>query len=402
MESDLVADLSADLDEFVRDVFQYLIFDSQREWAGTYLRGLMMTGLKRKSVQPMAAALGVPEQNLGHFVGVAGWEARQVAVWLAARAIRVVDPQVWVLDDHPFLRSGAKIVCAQKQYAGNGLPRLCQVGVCWHAVSPRGSTPLYWRLFMPEAWADDPQRRRAAHIPQGLSHQTKPELALEALDDLASVGLRPPVAVADSLYGQNVSFRQGLSDRGVPWLVAIPGHTALLSATGEPVTAWARESEQENAYTVAGRIRCHARRFRYRKPAHGHKARYGWFAAVRVHAAGTATRRAAAAGRDGGHLSEYTLLVQWRTKHPTDPDHADAYRIWLTDLPPDTPLSALVRYTTSRWEIETDYKDMNQNLGLGQYEGRTWPGFHHHTILVAAAHLYCLEQRLNPKAPATA
>jgi len=218
----VVADLSADLDEFVRDVFRYLIYDGQRRWAQVYLRGLMLPGLKRKSVQPMAAALGVPEQNLGHFVGVAVWDWREVTARLAARAVKMLAPTAWVLDDHPFLRAGRRISCAKKQYAGNGPPRLCQVGVSWHALSPRGSTPVDWRLFMPEDWADDPVRRAAARIPGDLVHRTKPELALEMLDELAAFGLRPPLTLADSLYGQNVSFRQGLEDRHIRWLLAIP------------------------------------------------------------------------------------------------------------------------------------------------------------------------------------
>ncbi|PNE42861.1 IS701 family transposase [Streptomyces noursei] len=397
----MTAELSADLGEFVQDVFKYLVFDSQRVWAGTYLRGLMLTGLKRKSVQPMAAALGVPEQNLGHFVGVSSWDAWEVTPRLAARTVRVLEPTVWVLDDHPFLRTGPKIVCAKKQYAGNGPVKLCQVGVSWHAVSSKGSSPLAWRLFMPEAWAQDPARRAVARIPPHLEHRTKPELALEMLDEVAVAGLHPPLVLADSLYGQNVAFRQGLSDRGIPWLLAIPGNTTLLPADGKPVTAWAREDAQITAYEIACSVRYRARRFRYREPTHGHRARYGWFTAVRVHVAGTTTRKAAAAGRNGGHLPELTLLVQWKHKRATNADHAEAFRIWLTDLPTDTPLRVLVRRATSRWEIETDYKDMNQHLGLGHYEGRTWPGFHHHVTLVSAAHLFCLEQRLNPKAPAT-
>ena len=110
------------------------------------------------------------------------------------------------------------------------------------------------------------------------------------LDDLAGAGLRPPLVLADSLYGQNVAFRHGLSDRGIPWMLAIPGNTTLLPSDGKPVTAWAREDGQAN-YQVARSVRYRARRFRYREPAHGHRARYGWFAAVRVHAAGTTTRK---------------------------------------------------------------------------------------------------------------
>lgn len=297
----------------MRDVFKYLIFDSRRVWAGTYLRGLMMKGLKRKSVQPMAEALGVPGRILGHFVGVSTWDHREwdhreVTACLAARVVRVLGPRAWVLDDHPFLRTGPKIACAIKPYAGNGPRQLCQVGVSLHAVSPRA------RLFMTEAWADDPERRGRARLPPELEHRTKPQLALEMLDELAAGGLRPPAVLADSLYGQNVAFQRGLSDRGIPRLLAVLGNTTLLPTGDGPASAWSREDERENAHATARRIRYRAHRFRYREPDRGHKARYGWFAAVRVHVAGTTTRRAAAAGRGSGHLPEHTLLVQWRHK----------------------------------------------------------------------------------------
>ncbi|WP_180989980.1 transposase [Streptomyces noursei] len=97
----------------------------------------------------------------------------------------------------------------------------------WHAVSSRGSSPLAWRLFMPRAWAEDPARRIVARVPPGLEHRTKPELALEMLDELAAAGLHPPLVLADSLYGQNVAFRHGLTDRGIPWLLAVPGITTV-------------------------------------------------------------------------------------------------------------------------------------------------------------------------------
>ncbi|WP_180989979.1 transposase [Streptomyces noursei] len=90
----MTAELSADLGEFVQDVFKYVALSSQKVWAGVYLRGLMLTGLKRTSVQPMAAALGVPEQSLGHFVGVSSWDWGEVTVRLASRTVRVVDPDV--------------------------------------------------------------------------------------------------------------------------------------------------------------------------------------------------------------------------------------------------------------------------------------------------------------------
>jgi SRSO17 transposase len=108
---------------------------------------------------------------------------------------------------------------------------------------------------MPEAWADDIHRRAAARIPADRKHGTKSALALDMLDSLSALGLGPPLALADSLYGQNVSCRQGLEDRHVLWLLAIPGQATLIPATGTPVTAWARDDEQINAYAVARGIR---------------------------------------------------------------------------------------------------------------------------------------------------
>jgi len=217
----------------VRDVFGYLIYDGQRRWAQVYLRGLMLPGLRRKSVQPMAAALGVPEQNLGHFAGVAGWDWHEVTARLAARDQDPLDDVVGSRRP-PVSTFGKTHRVREEAVRGQRPPKLCQIGVSWHAVSPRGSAPLDWRLFVPEAWADDPVRRERARIPVTLAHRTKPALALEMLDELAGLGLRPPLALADSLYGQNVAFRQGLEDSHVPWLLAIPGQTTLISAAGPP------------------------------------------------------------------------------------------------------------------------------------------------------------------------
>jgi SRSO17 transposase len=118
--------------------------------------------------------------------------------------------------------------------------------------------------------------------------------------------------------------------------------------------------------------------------------------AVPVHIAGI-IERGHVANTDSRLLPERTLLIQWRHKHD-----AEVFRSWITDLPADTPLSVLVKHASSRWHIETDYREMEQALGLGDYEGRTYAGFHHHVTLVSAAHLFCLEQRLDPKGVATA
>jgi SRSO17 transposase len=395
MDFQAIEVLNTDLAEFTGDIFKYLAYQGQRGYGQQYPRGLMLDG-KRKSVEPMAARLGLPRQNPGHFVAQSTWDYTEVMRRVAARALAVIKPAAWLVDDHPFLRYGHGTAGAIVQHCGERGQHLCQVAVSVHAVSPLGSTPLHWRLFLPQAWADDRVRCAKAGIPPSVSHRTNQQIALDLLDEAADWGLRPPLVIADSDYGTNVAFRQGLSARGIPWLLAVNADTTVLPATETPVSAWARRHPAIRVDELARASQYRAHRFVYRPKTKDHRARSGWFVAVRVHIAGI-IERGHVATTDTRLLPERTLLIQWRHKHDVD-----LYRAWITDLPADTPLSVLVGHATSRWHIESDYREMEQALGLGDYEGRSYAGFHHHVTLVSAAHLFCLEQRLNPKEVAMA
>jgi SRSO17 transposase len=390
MDLQAVEALNADLAEFTGDIFTYLAYEGQRGYGQQYLRGLMLDG-KRKSVEPMALRLGVPRQNLGHFVAQSTWDYSEVMRRVAARAAAVLQPSAWLIDDHPFVRYGHGTAGSIVQHCGERGQHLCQVAVSVHAVSGRGSAPLHWRLFLPQGWAQDPARCAKAGIPPEVSHRTKQQLALDLLDELAEWGLAPPLVIADSDYGTNVAFRTGLTARGIPWLLAVNNDTTVLPATGAPVTAWARRRPPMGVAELAEANRYRAHRYIYRAKTADHPARSGWFVAIRVHIAGI-IERGHVAGTADRLLPERTLLIQWKRKR-----RGDVFRSWITDLPADTPLAMLVKHATSRWHIETDYREMEQALGLGDYEGRTYRGFHHHVTLVSAAHLFCLEQRLNPK-----
>jgi SRSO17 transposase len=96
---------------------------------------------------------------------------------------------------------------------------------------------------------------------------------------------------------------------------------------------------------------------------------------------------------DDGSLPEAWLLAEWPTgaEEPTD--------YWISTLSPDTPLKELVRLAKIRWRIEHDYRELKTVLGLDHFEGRSWTGWHHHTTLVSAAHLFITTLRLtNPRA----
>lgn len=123
------------------------------------------------------------------------------------------------------------------------------------------------------------------------------------------------------------------------------------------------------------------------------------FAAMRIRPAGKAVERpiraAASAGQGWwyGILPDCWLLVEWPAgaEAPTD--------YWLSNLPADTPIADLVRLAKVRWRIEHDYRELKHGLGLDHFEGRSWPGWHHHVTLMTAAHAFLTEQRLAPKAP---
>ncbi|MDX3107519.1 transposase [Nonomuraea angiospora] len=149
------------------------------------------TAPAQKSVEPMASRLGLPRQNLGHFIAQSSWNYTDVMRRIAARAVAVIDPAAWLIDDHPFVRYGHGTAGAIVQHCGERGQHLCQVAVSIHAVSNLGSTPLHWRLFIPQAWADDPERRTKSGIPPALVHRTKQQLALESVDEAAGWGLRP-------------------------------------------------------------------------------------------------------------------------------------------------------------------------------------------------------------------
>jgi SRSO17 transposase len=207
MDLQAIEALNADLAEFTGDIFTYRAYQGQRSHGRQYLRGLMLDA-KRKSVEPMAGRLGLPRQNLGHFVAQSTWEYTEVMRRVAARAIAVVEPAAWLIDDHPFLRYGHGTAGAIVQHCGERGQHLCQVAVSIHAVSKVGSTPLHWRLFIPQAWTDDPVRRAKSGIPSWLSHRTKQQIALDLLDEAAEWGLAPPLVVADSDYGTNACVPQ--------------------------------------------------------------------------------------------------------------------------------------------------------------------------------------------------
>jgi SRSO17 transposase len=416
----ITAGVRQQLEQFVGEVFASLARKDQRSKGSLYLQGLMLEG-RRKSMQPMGSRLGIDYQQLQQFVSSSPRPVEPVRQVLASRALELIGPEAWVVDDTGFPKVDTASPGVARQYAGTlGKIGNCQVAVSVHAVTDQASCPLDWRLFLPASWDDQGAataeeaeqvraRRAKAQIPDAVGHRPKWQQAIEMLDELAGWGHRPPVVVADAGYGQISAFRTALTDRSVPYVVAVKADTSAYRAEATP---------ELMDYTGRG-PRPRTRRY-HRAPcsvqalASEHPERYTeltWrtgtctgpqnraavmssrFTALRVRPAHRTIPRAA-----DGTLPACWLLAEWPTgsAEPTD--------YWLSTLPEDTALAELVRLAKIRWRIEHGYRELKHGLSLDHFEGRTWLGWPHHVTLVTAAHLFTTLLRLgtDPKAPAAA
>ncbi|MFG2800005.1 IS701 family transposase [Streptomyces pseudovenezuelae] len=413
MDAHEVNRMRAMLALFVADVFASVPRKDQRAKGDCYLRGLMLDG-RRKSVQAMAARLpDGNEQNLQQFVNQSPWDPVPVQRRLVERMLPLIEPTAWVIDDVSVPKDGRMSVAVAPQYCGAlGKRANCQVAVSVHAATDTASCPLQWRLFLPKEWASDTDRRDLTRIPPEVTHREKWRLALDMLDTLTDWGMTPPVVVADAAYGTNAQLRTALADRQLAYVLAVRSDVSahpfeaepLALARNGPVGCWPQPRYRQTAPSVAALASgLGPEAFTPLTWRHGSRGELrSRFAAVRVRPAGKAVERpikAAASAKQGwwdGILPDCWLLIEW----PVDAEAPTDY--WLSNLPADTAIADLVRLAKVRWRIEHGYRELKHGLGLHHFEGRSWPGWHHHVTLVTAAHAFLTEQRLAPKVPGPA
>ena len=401
------------LEEFAAEMFAPLARRDQRDKGATYVRGLLLDG-RRKSMQPMAERLGVDHQGLQQFVSSSTWAVEEVRERLARRAVEVIAPDAWVVDDTGFPKDGTASPGVARQYSGTlGKVGNCQIGVSISAVTDTASCPLSWRLFLPERWDDacaaSPEaaaairaRRERAGIPAEARHREKWRLALDMLDELAGWTLTPPLVAADAAYGDNADFRDGVTARGWAYVVQVNNNLTAHPADAVPQTIDypGRGPRPKPRYRSAPvGLREHvlaagrdaAVEVTWREGSRGPLTSH--FVVLRVRPAG---RRPTARLTADGSLPAVWLLAEW------PPDAAEPTDYWLSSLPADTGLTELVRLAKIRWRIEHDYRELKTALGLDHFEGRTFSGWHRHVTLVTAAQLFITSLRTSPKAAAPA
>jgi len=372
-----------------------------------YCTGLLLPGA-RKSVEPMAARLAparvqAAHQSLHHFVAKAGWSDAALLACVRTQVLPVIEAQepisAWIVDDTGFPKKGRHSVGVAHQYCGQvGKIDNCQVAVTLSVANTQASLPVAYRLYLPQDWADDPERRARTGVPETIAFQTKPEIALDQIRAAQAEGITPGVVLADAGYGVDTAFRTALTERGLPYILGIVPTTSLWppglaplppepwSGQGRPPTLLRRTPDHKPLPADELALTLPAQAWRTLTWREGTNATLSSrFAAVRVHPAHRDTKRRQP------HPQEW-LLIEWPRTEPAPT------RYWLSTLPPQTPLSLLVRQAKLRWRIERDDRELKQELGLGHYEGRGWRGFHHHASLCIAAYgfLVCERGRFPP------
>ena len=211
------------LEQFLIDLLEPVGRSERRHWGEVYVRSLLLDG-ERKSIEPLATRL--PEGNvqaMQQFIGQSPWEWNPVWERLGKRMTAELEPDpAWVVDDTGFPKQGTHSVAVERQYSGTlGKTGNCQIAVSVHHVGEQGNVPLGWRLYLPESWANDAQRRREAGIPEGIVFRKKWELALEIIDQIREWGLPDRVVLGDAGYGDGTEFREELERRQLKYAVGV-------------------------------------------------------------------------------------------------------------------------------------------------------------------------------------
>lgn len=371
--------------------------------AKTYLHGLLGTQV-RKTVERIALTQGVNVRDLQHFIGQSQWPIEPVIArqqHLIADTLGTPDGVV-IIDESGGVKQGAASVGVAPQYCGAvGKVANCQVGVYLAYASPKGYTVADGRVFVPEAWFDDAHadQRAACGLPDDLTCQTKPQLALALLQDAVRRGSLPFRWVAvDALYGDTPAFLDGVAALGTWYFAEVAGATRVwLAAPMVTLPAWSGRGRKPTRLRLApgqpGAQRVDAVLDRlppqaWTRPVikEGSKGPIICdFACLRVTVV-----------REGLPGAPVWLVLRRNVADPTE------VKCYLTNAPATTPLATLVRMSGVRWAVECSFAESKGEVGLDHYETRSWLGWQHHMVLVMLAHHFLVRVRvqLGDAAPA--
>jgi SRSO17 transposase len=330
--------------------------------AGEYVRGLLGP-VERKNGWQLAEHVGHRHpRSIRRVLDRSAWDADAVRDDLLDQVVAELgdDDGVLVIDETGFLKKGTKSCGVARQYSGTaGRIENCQVGVFLGYASAKGRAGIDRALYLPREWADDAERRAEAGVPEAVAFRTKPALALEMLERAFEADVPARWVVGDAVYGSDGKLRRALEAWGQAYALAVkstekPTTFPPYAPPGQVMAADVADGLEPDAWQ---RLSCGA-------GAQGERL-YDW-AYVPL--------------RPGLRRGWVHALVIRRDLH--DPTERAYYLVF---APTDAPLAAIVRAIGARWTIEDVFKLAKRQVGLDQYEVRSWTGWHRHVTLALLA-----------------
>ena len=377
------------LERFAKPFLTSLPSPASKGHGHTYLSGLL-SDVARKNTESIAYRHDVDRQVLQRFIGYQDWDheplleelTRQVATDIGeANAVIVFDPS-------GFPKHGSESVGVQRQWCGRlGKTDNCQVGIYMGYVTGREQVLVDQRLYLSREWIADKKRRQKCGVPAEVRHQTRHELALEMLDQRAS--LLPHAWIAgDDEMGRPGWFREKLQEIGERYLLAVPSNTTIrdLEVVVPPPTR-----------TGPGRgEQCGLRKAPFQQM-------HAWCEALPMGAWTRLTIRDADKGpleaevvarrveskidRRAVGFEEVLFVLRQRT-----PSGAWKYDYHLSNAPAETPLAEFARVANAEHRIEQCLQRGKSEAGLADYQTRSWAGWHHHQTLSLLAVWFLVQE----------
>jgi SRSO17 transposase len=390
-EQQLLA-LKPELDRFLERFAPLFGNEGNRAHARRFVQGLLAGGERRNAENIAQAMAGCNVRNLQAFLTTGAWQDREVLAEARLCLLEALadDDAVCNYDETGFPKKGTKSVGVKRQYSGTlGRTDNCQVAVFANYSSGKGHAFLDRRLFLPEEWAQDAERRKEAGVPSGVVFRTKPQLALDMLACSVAEGVPFRWVGGDSVYGDSPTFVQGVRRFGKCYVVDTSADARVWTQEPVVVPPEQRPKPKRGRPYTQPLVEGEARRVDEVIAALPQKA----FKAVTV-----------GEGSQGPRVYEYAEVWVWFSEEGMPgPKERLLVRRSLgqepelkyhrSNAPAEATLEKLACVRGARWTIEEDIQSGKGECGLDEYETRGWAGWHHHTALSVLALVFLVLQR---------
>jgi SRSO17 transposase len=352
----------------------------QRSLARLAVEG-RLSGLERKTSEPIARQANQPRRNLQRFVGAGQWDDEAVMAELRCQVREELGDAkgVLVLDPSGFPKKGSESCGVQRQWCGRlGKTDNCQVGVFLTYAAAKGHTPLDRQLYLPKSWAKDKKRRQKCSVPPKVKYQSKWQIGLALLQRCRDV---PHAWVSgDDEFGRVTEFRAALRAAGEAYVLDVPCNTLVRDLDERVRRRRGRKGPRKPPFRRASAWLTRQPDNRWRE----FEIRAGEKGPLRVKAL-----RARVQTRMQGRVGPEEDLVVIRTLEAKPRTHYT-----LSYAARATATAEVVRAHSERHRVEETLQEGKGEVGLGHYEVRSWTGWHHHMTLCFLALLFLVLEKL--------